>query len=360
VTFTISSPSAIAWNWKSQFQLTVSSAFSSTNGTGWYDNGSAAYATVVDQIVLGSSGTRYSFIGWTGDAAGSGLTSDPITMDGPKTAIADWQTQYYLNVTSPYGTCSGSGWYNNGSTAYGYLTNGSVAGAGNVFYVFTGWSGDASGMDYHQSSGITMNGPKTAIADWTAAEVVLTLLPPSGSAGGSTSPNAGILAQNDTSPITVTATSEVGYAFDHWVLDGQNVANNPITVPMTANHTLIPVFQLLNFTLTILPSSGGTTSPATETTTQSYGTNVTVTAFPSAGYRFDHWLRDGEILTTNPITVTIDANTTLQAFYQMTSSISVSPQLTTYLLFLAGFVIGAIAVLALIVIIERKRARDIF
>jgi hypothetical protein len=128
---------------------------------------------------------------------------------------------------------------------------------------------------------------------------------------------------------------------------------------MTADHTLIPVFQPINFTLTILPSNGGTTNPTAETYTYSYGTNVTITAFPSAGYNFDHWLQDGTTVTTNPITVTIAGNTTLQPFYQMISPPSTSSQLTMYLYFLAGLAVGGVAVFVIIVVIERRRAGDI-
>ncbi|MHA1958182.1 MAG: hypothetical protein ACW968_14785, partial [Candidatus Thorarchaeota archaeon] len=82
-------------------------------------------------------------------------------MDGPKTAIAVWQTEYYLTVSSAHGTPSGEGWYVSGSLAYAGLDNTIVAGITGERFIFQSWSGDSSGTNYLQSDDITMDGPKT-------------------------------------------------------------------------------------------------------------------------------------------------------------------------------------------------------
>jgi hypothetical protein len=165
VVFTINQPSSITWNWKTQYYLTVNSAYDTPGGAGWYDSGSVAYATLSSGTVSGGSGVQYVFTGWSGDASGSGLTSNGIIMNAPKTATANWKTQYYLTVSSAYGSTDGQGWYDSGSTAYATLAPLTVAGASGVQYVFTQWSGDASGST-SPSNAITMSGPKTATADW--------------------------------------------------------------------------------------------------------------------------------------------------------------------------------------------------
>jgi hypothetical protein len=210
-----------------------------------------------------------------------------------------------------------------------------------------------------------MNGPKTATANWTLARHALTILSPYGSVGGSTSPIAGVYARNESTPITVTATPAMGYAFQYWVLDGQNVTDNPINVSLTADHTLLPVFQILNFTLTILPSDNGTTAPSAGTFSYNYGTNITISVSPNEGYQFDHWLLNGVNVTTNPITVAINANQTLQPFFQPVTNtpattplptLSTLPELTKDLLVFA--IIGAIAlfVWVVFVLLARKYA----
>jgi hypothetical protein len=277
-------------------------------------------------------------------------------MNAPKTATANWKTQYYLTVTSAYSTPSGSGWYDSGSTAYASLDNGTDSGTGDVQYIFTSWSGDASGTVYSQSNGITMNGPKTATANWTAARHALTILSPYGSLGGSTNPSASVYPTNESSLVTVTATPDVGYTFEYWVLDDQNLAGNPISVSMNTDHTLTPVFRLLTFTLAILPSNNGMTTPAAGTYSYNYGTNVTITASPTSGYEFDHWLLDNANVTGNPTNVTIDGNHTLQPIFQNAPVLSsLSPTLTMYLTIFV--IVGTIClvVFAVIVIIERRR-----
>ena len=166
VTFTINQASTITWNWKTQYYLTVSSAYDSPGGSGWYDSGTLAYASLSSGTVSGGTGVQYVFTGWSSDASGTGLVSSSITMNGAKTATANWKTQYYFTVSSAYGTTTGQNWYDAGSTAHAGLNIGTVSGGSGKQYVFTGWSGDASGSNYAQSSGVVMTAPRTAIANW--------------------------------------------------------------------------------------------------------------------------------------------------------------------------------------------------
>jgi peptidoglycan/xylan/chitin deacetylase (PgdA/CDA1 family) len=88
--FTMNGPSSITWTWNKQYYLTVSSAYGSTGGEGWYDAGSSAYANISSTTILGPSGTQYLFVGWSGDASGSSSHSEVIVMNNPKTATATW------------------------------------------------------------------------------------------------------------------------------------------------------------------------------------------------------------------------------------------------------------------------------
>jgi hypothetical protein len=69
--------------------------------------------------------------------------------------------------------------------------------------------------------------------------------------------------------------------------------------------------------LTILPSAGGTTSPAPGTYPYGYGTMVSVSALPNGGYMLDHWVLDSvNVGTANPYVVTMNQNHTLQALFK--------------------------------------------
>lgn len=86
----------ITFNWQEQYFLTVVSLCSSAIGEGWYDSGTTATGSVTSSAIEAGSNTRQIFTGWAGDAAGTGKASNPITMDGPKTATAIWKTQYQV------------------------------------------------------------------------------------------------------------------------------------------------------------------------------------------------------------------------------------------------------------------------
>jgi len=79
----------ITFNWKQQFYLTVTSTYGTTSGSGWYDSGITAYASL-NTATATSGGIKYVFNGWNSDASGSGLTSNPIIMNSAKSATANW------------------------------------------------------------------------------------------------------------------------------------------------------------------------------------------------------------------------------------------------------------------------------
>lgn len=105
VTFTIYQPSSITWLWKTQYYLAVVSPYGVVGGDGWYDANEVAYAFLNIGVFDHKNGTRRVFVSWGGDASGTNYTkSDPILMDRPKTAVANWKTQYLLIVaTDPDG-----------------------------------------------------------------------------------------------------------------------------------------------------------------------------------------------------------------------------------------------------------------
>lgn len=69
--------------------------------------------------------------------------------------------------------------------------------------------------------------------------------------------------------------------------------------------------------LTIVATTGGTTSPVPGTYSYGYGTEVSVTAMAGPGYSFDHWTLDTvNVGATNPYDVIMDMNHTLKAFFK--------------------------------------------
>ncbi len=174
---TMNNPVTEAAQWKTQYYLAVNSAYGTTGGAGWYDSGAAATATVTPLTLAGGPGTQYVFTNWGGDASGTASASNPITMDAPKTANANWKTQYQLSLAVNPSTLSGgvgniSGGANDSfydSGAVLALTAGPVSG-----YLFDSWTGDASGTVNPVS--VTMSAPRSVTAVYRPA--VLTLSSP--------------------------------------------------------------------------------------------------------------------------------------------------------------------------------------
>ena len=165
---TMNGPETATANWKTQYQLTVTSVYGTTSGAGWYDNGSTAYAIVASNIVSGGSGIQYVLTGWSGNSSGSGATSNGITMNAPKTATAFWGTQYYLTVFSAYGSPSpASGWFDAGSNINEAVTF-PVPESIITQHVCTGWTGTGSApaTGTNASLHFTINQPSSITWNW--------------------------------------------------------------------------------------------------------------------------------------------------------------------------------------------------
>jgi len=167
-TFTnVEAAHTIDFSWKEQFYLTFASAHGSPSDGGWYDTGTIANAVLPVETVSGETGVQYVFTGWGNDASGTSLTSNDIVMNGPKTATANWKTQYYLTMSTNFGSVSpSSGWYDAGSTVDISATAPST-GSGEQ-YAWNGWVGAGSGnyTGTDNSASVTMNSAVTQTASW--------------------------------------------------------------------------------------------------------------------------------------------------------------------------------------------------
>jgi hypothetical protein len=239
--------------------------------------------------------------------------------------------EHYLQVTSPYNTPGGEGWYYNGTNAFAYLATGVIDHGNGTRQVFTRWSGDATGTDYSKSDPIYMDKNKTAIAVWKTQNYLTTKIDPSGVANVS---GQGWYDQGQGALLTAPSVS--GYAFAYWDVDGVSQGNgvNPVTVNMNGPHTATAHYTQA-YTLTIQTTTGGSTSPLPGGYSYSPGSSVQVTAVPSTNYVLDYWSLDGaNVGSTNPYKVLMDKDHTLEAVFKSSPPIvvSISPTSTTALL----------------------------
>jgi hypothetical protein len=250
---TISSGGIYTAEYKTQYYLTVSSAYGQPTGQGWYNSGTTATISVVTPVE--QAGTKRIFTDWSGDYTGD-TASASVTMDKPKTVTASWRTQYYLTVTSAYGSPAGTGWYDSGSMAAISIDE-LVEEPGTKHY-FANWSGDYTGDA--ASASVPMNSPNTVHAEWST-EYLLTVVSEYGDAQGTGWYSSGSTA-------TISVTSPVGViirkAFNGWSGDftGDNASSSvtmdqPKTVTAGWKNDFLQLYILIIAIVVIL---GGLTA----------------------------------------------------------------------------------------------------
>jgi uncharacterized repeat protein (TIGR02543 family) len=229
--YTVLSSNTFTANFQKQYKVTTNTLYStltcSPNADCWFDDGSTATVTLADLTVPGSPGTRYNFKEWTGDASG---ISNPttLTVDGAKTVTATWTTQYKITVITAHPTAScdissdiSACWYQAGTQATISLVSPADATV-DTRYVFTSWSGDASGTTRPLT--ITMDSPKTVTAGWQV-QYKLTVTSNCGTTacGDPIQTNTdGWYDADDDATVTVTTPATVGdktYDFTAWTGD---------------------------------------------------------------------------------------------------------------------------------------------
>ena len=165
---------------------------------------------------------------------------------------------------------------------------------------------DAASQGVHTVRVTVSDGSLTDYQDWT-----VNVIPPDGgfnltilsAANGNTSPVPGTYPYAEGAAASVQAIPDAGYILNHWLLNGTNYGStNPCTITMNDNYELQPVFVVdpTLYTLTVTIVGEGTVTKNPDQTTYTYGTDVTLTANPAEGYKFNGWSGDasGTQLTT--------------------------------------------------------------
>jgi hypothetical protein len=227
--------------------LDVISPYSTPGGSGWYYGDTYANATLAQGLIDCGNGTRRVFTGWSGDASGTNYAqSNQILMDQNKTAIANWKTQYYLTVTSPYGSPTpASGWYDEGTPMTSSVTSPQLGPTG-TRYVCTGWNGTGSAPSSGTgtSTSFTINSQTSVTWNWKTQYLLTVVTDP---AGLSPQPTRNPLGEtgsanswwyDQSTPVTLAAQTIIGYSFNNWDIDGTSQGTtNPVTPTMNNPHT---------------------------------------------------------------------------------------------------------------------------
>ncbi len=95
------------------------------------------------KVVYLNNSARAVFAGWKGSGFGSytgASNSTTIVMESNITETAEWQLQYFVNVSSDYGKTEGTGWYYSNSIVNYGINATTIYHNSSVRDVFEGWS----------------------------------------------------------------------------------------------------------------------------------------------------------------------------------------------------------------------------
>ena len=318
----VSSPGSHLFTYIPQYFLSVETGFSSATGQAWYNAGSTAHAILNDQQIAEGQGTRNIFTGWSGDATGTQLASNAIVMDGPKVAIANWKTQFFLTVESNPANVTGlvgSGWYDSGVEAN--FSAGMVAStSSNTRLEFAHWSGEYTGQ---QPSGmVLMDRPKIVSASYLV-QYLLTVMYSSPSVSSSyNETHAGWYDANSSvqlgpAPSIINLSTVERLRFTGWSYNGSVSKNLSYSVLVFS-----PLNVTLSYTTQYYVDVRSTYGTASGSGWYDRGTTATITSSTSSGtwpisYALTGWTVDPPTQTLNNTgnswTLTVDGPYVVQA-----------------------------------------------
>jgi len=162
------------------------------------------------------------------------------------------------------------------------------------------------------------HGAQTEITGIYLSKKFLTMFVPEGN--GIVSPEPGTYDFPAGETVTLTASADEDWIFQHWLINGSNVTNNPYNLLITEDVTVQAVFNatLIEVLLTINISGEGTVNVNGNEYNQpmifAEGSQITLEALAAAGYYFAEWESD---ITgnENPVTLTMDDDKTITAVF---------------------------------------------
>jgi hypothetical protein len=187
-------------------------------------------------------------------------------------------------------------------------------------YQFIGWSGDLSGGENPISLEMDSAKVVTAIFSNIIHPLVIEV-----TGHGSTEPVTGTYSYGEGTKVTITAAPDSGWRFDSWSGGVSEPYLATTTVVISTDRTITANFSQIMHSLTLAANGNGLLSPEIGAHSYAEGTEVTITAAPDSGWRFDSWssgVADPDLATT---TVVINTDKTVTAnFSQIMHSLTLA------------------------------------
>ena len=213
---------------------------------------------------------------------------------------------YTVTVTAndpAMGSVEGAGTYEEGATAT--LTATAAAG-----HKFVNWTVGEDVLTENPLT-LTVTADVAVVANFAVIEHTVTATvndPAMGSVEGAGTYAEGAIA-------TLTATAAAGHKFVNWTVGEDVLTENPLTLTVTADVAVVANFAVIEHTVTATvndPAMGSVEGAGT----YAEGATATLTATANEGYEFVSWTVGEEVLTENPLTLTVDKDIEVVATFK--------------------------------------------
>lgn len=184
----VEAPTTVVANWKQQYKLDLVSSVPGVSiyGTGWYNLGKTVAIIAEEEYESPEANAKYVFDRWESVGPNTIIIPNPksplttVTLDAPYFIEAKYKKSYLVNVYTPFGTTTGSGFYPEGTNAEIKIATPEVITEPNkIKKVFAGWDAgdnkvvntvpgkpDLEGATTNQNLVIIVDKPTTIIAKW--------------------------------------------------------------------------------------------------------------------------------------------------------------------------------------------------
>ena len=213
----------------------VALALSSNPVAGGSTSGSGSFAPNTSVTAAAVPNSGYSFTNWTENGnVVSTSASYTFAITANRTLVANFAVITYSLTTNAN---NGSVAANPAQSPYNSGSSVQLTATPNAGYVFTGWSGDASGSANPLT--VVMNGNKNITANFAATTFTLNVT----AVNGTVAKNPNAATYNSGAVVQLTATANSGYTFTGWSVDATG-NTNPLNVTMNANKNITASFTL--------------------------------------------------------------------------------------------------------------------
>lgn len=291
--------------WQIGYTVTIYSPYGNLTGSNNYLVYSNVSLTAPPAINI-SKGVREQFVGWVGNGQNSytGINSTQnVTLYNNITETALWQKQYYLNVSTQYGSAIGEGWYDVNTTAKVSIASNIVSTGTGSRAVFAGWNNSVTS----NKTTVYLDSPKTLRATW-GQQYYLNATTQHGNTTGSGWYDSGSMASVSLSMPVVPVNGTTRFAFRQWS-NGATTAN--LRLPVYAPTTLNAIYDR-QYLVTFVPQDtyGQNLTGVDYYNVSSQKANSTLFVFPFTVYNIEYIYYKGVPITVDHA-FTVDNPTTL-------------------------------------------------